>query len=180
MLGLHCCTRAFSNCGGGRGGCPSLPRMGFSSQWLLLLRSAGSRARGLQQFWLPGSRAWPQIVVAPGLSCPAASTTFPGQGSNLRPLHWQVGPCLSFPPKQIGHTVAHTCPCTPTYSVPASAWKFRFPPSHRSLSRLPGLGGWNRGLGSRHRVPSIDKCLPRESWGVRGPDPVAGEGRTDR
>ena len=33
---------------------------GFSLWWLLLLRSTGSRVRGLQQLWLPASRAQAQ------------------------------------------------------------------------------------------------------------------------
>ena len=31
------------------------------------------------------------VVVAHGLSCPAACGIFPDQGSNSCPLHWQVG-----------------------------------------------------------------------------------------
>ena len=40
-------------------GYSSLQCVGFSL-WLLLLESAGSRAHGLQQLGLPGSRAWTQ------------------------------------------------------------------------------------------------------------------------
>ena len=40
----------------------------------------------------PGSQA--SVVVSHGLSCPAVCRTFPDQGSNLCPLHWQVN---SFP-----------------------------------------------------------------------------------
>ena len=43
--------------------------------WLLLLRSADSRACGLQRLWCTGSSA-------PGI--------FPDQGWDLRLLHWQV------------------------------------------------------------------------------------------
>ena len=46
VLDFHCCTRAFSSCG--EGGYSSLRCAGFSLQWLLLLRSTGSRAHGLQ------------------------------------------------------------------------------------------------------------------------------------
>ena len=58
-LGLCCCTRAFSSCGG----YSLLWCMGFSSRWLLLLRSTGSRCVGFsscgsraQELWLAGSR----------------------------------------------------------------------------------------------------------------------------
>ena len=37
VFGLHCCMRAFSSC---------CERAGFSLQWLLLLRSTGSRCAG--------------------------------------------------------------------------------------------------------------------------------------
>ena len=49
---------------------------GFSLQWLLLLRSTGSRRTG--------------SVVVHGLSCSVARGMFLDQGSNLCPLHWQV------------------------------------------------------------------------------------------
>ena len=50
---------------------------GFSFQWLLLLRSTGSRCTG-------------SVVVVHGLSCSAACGIFPDQGLNLCPLHWQA------------------------------------------------------------------------------------------
>ena len=59
------------------GGYSSLQCMGFSSQWLLLLQSMGSRHAG-------------SVVVAHGLSCSTACGTFPDQGSNQCPLHWQA------------------------------------------------------------------------------------------
>ena len=37
-----------------------------------------------------GSRAWASVVVARGLSCPAACGIFLDQGSNQCPLHWQA------------------------------------------------------------------------------------------
>ena len=43
-LGLRCCARAFSSCG--EQGYSSLWCTGFSLQWLLLLRSTGSRHAG--------------------------------------------------------------------------------------------------------------------------------------
>ena len=33
---------------------------------------------------------WASAVVVPGLSCPMACGIFPGQESNLFPLHWQA------------------------------------------------------------------------------------------
>ena len=70
VLGLCCCTRAFSSCG----------------EWgLLLLWSMGSRHVG---FSCCGARA--SVVVAHGPSCSAACGIFPDQGSNLCPLHWQA------------------------------------------------------------------------------------------
>ena len=76
----------------------------FSLWWLLLLQSAGSRARGLQSLRPTGS-----VVVAPGLQsigsilvahrrgCPMACEIFPDQGSNLCLMHWQAD---SLPPSQ--------------------------------------------------------------------------------
>ena len=46
-------------------------------QWLLLLRSMGSRHAG-------------SVVVAHGPSCSAACGILPDQGSNPCPLHWQA------------------------------------------------------------------------------------------
>ena len=100
------------------GGYSSLRCTGFSLQWLLLLRSTGSRhagfsscsmraqqlwhvgsrACGLQQLWcvgsvvaargLQGARA--SVAVAHRLSCSVACGIFLDQGSNPCPLHWQV------------------------------------------------------------------------------------------
>ena len=36
------------------------------------------------------SAAVGSVVVAHGFSCPTVCGIFPDQGSNLRPLHWQV------------------------------------------------------------------------------------------
>ena len=46
MFGLHY-----------RVGFPLVVVLGFSLRWFLLLQSAGSGACGLQESWLPGSRA---------------------------------------------------------------------------------------------------------------------------
>ena len=65
MLGIRCFARAFSSCG--EPGYSLLWCTGFSLQWLLLLRSTGSRRTGFsscgtwaQQLWLAGSRAQAQ------------------------------------------------------------------------------------------------------------------------
>ena len=59
-----------------RPGATLLRRTGFSSRWLLL--------------WGTGSRRAGSVVAAHGPSCSVACGVFPGQESNLCPLHWQV------------------------------------------------------------------------------------------
>ena len=59
------------------GGYSSLWCAGFSLQWLLVLRSTGSKAQA-------------SVIVAHGRSCSAACGIFPDQGSNPCPLHWQA------------------------------------------------------------------------------------------
>ena len=61
-----------------------------SMQWLLLLRSMGSRVQGPQQSKLPGPRAQTQLVVAHSLNCSAACGIFLDQGQNLCLLNWQA------------------------------------------------------------------------------------------
>ena len=61
------------------GGYSSLRCAGFSLQWLLLLRSTGSRRTS-------------SVVVSRGLSCSPACGIFLDQGLNPCPLHWQVDP----------------------------------------------------------------------------------------
>ena len=57
LLGLHCCTGfSLDVVNGGY----SLLCVGFSFSWLLLLQSAGCRARGLQWLQLPGPRSQAQ------------------------------------------------------------------------------------------------------------------------
>lgn len=68
MLGLHCCM-VFSLVAVS-GNYFLLCCMSFSSQWLLLLWSTGSRAQGLQQLQLPGSRAQAQYLWCTGLVAP--------------------------------------------------------------------------------------------------------------
>ena len=92
-LGLHCGTQAFSSCSEW-GYCLSWGT-GFSLQWLLLLRSTGSRALGLQCLQCVGS-----ILVAHGLSCSAVCGIFPDQGLNLHLLLWQAD---SSPPNHQGN-----------------------------------------------------------------------------
>ena len=72
-----------------------------------LLTAVGSLAElGLQELQLAGSIWWGSKAVVRGLSCSKAHGIFPNQGSNPRPLHWQVDslpltdqgrPLLSFP-----------------------------------------------------------------------------------
>ena len=52
VLGFRCCVRAFSSCG--EWGYSSLRCVGFSLQWVLLLRNTGSRRKGFSSC---GSRA---------------------------------------------------------------------------------------------------------------------------
>ena len=59
------------------GGHSSLRCVGLSLSRPLLLWSTGSRRAG-------------SVVVAHGPSCSTACGTFPDQGSNLCPLHWQA------------------------------------------------------------------------------------------
>ena len=66
-----------------------LPCVGFSLEWLLLLRSTGSRLAG-SVVVPPRLQSTGSVVVAPGLSCSAACGIFPDQDSNPCPLHWQA------------------------------------------------------------------------------------------
>ena len=59
------------------GGHSSSQCAGLSLSRPLFLRSTGSRRAG-------------SVVVAHGLSCSVACGTFPDQGSNPCPLHWQA------------------------------------------------------------------------------------------
>ena len=72
-LGLHCCPRAFSSCGGGAA--LQLRCAGFLRWWLFLLWSTSSRALGPQWVQSVGSG-----VVAHGFSWPAACGGFLEQG----------------------------------------------------------------------------------------------------
>ena len=71
------------------GGYSSLQCAGFSLQWLLLLRSTGSRHVG-SVVVACGLQSAGSVVVAHGLSCSAACGILPDQGSNPCPLNWQV------------------------------------------------------------------------------------------
>ena len=64
--------------------------VGFSLQWLLLLQTSGSRARGLSSC---GSRALEHRLSSCGTrpySCSMACGIFPEQESSPWPLHWQA------------------------------------------------------------------------------------------
>ena len=75
VLGLRFCARAFSSCG--KRGPLFIAVRGPLTIGPLLLRSTGSRRAG-------------SVIVAHRPSCPAACGTFPDQGSNPCPLHWQA------------------------------------------------------------------------------------------
>ena len=73
----------------------SLQCAGFSLQWLLLMRSMGSRRTGFsicgtraQYLWLTGSRAQAQKLWRSGLVAPWHVGS--SQGLNPCPLHWQA------------------------------------------------------------------------------------------
>ena len=74
MLGLRFCARAFSSRGKRD---PLFIAVRGPLSWPLLLWSTSSRRAG-------------SVVVAHGPSCFAACGILPDQGSNPRPLHWQV------------------------------------------------------------------------------------------
>ena len=92
VLGLHCCTHAFSSCG----------------QWGLLCsysawasHCGGFSCRGAQALGCMGFSSfsvvaadWLQstgsVVVLHGPSCPVPCGIFPDQGLNLCSLNWQV------------------------------------------------------------------------------------------
>ena len=87
VLGLGCCTQAFSSCGSGS--C-SLA-VGFSLQWLLLFRSTASKACGPQQLWGMGLAAlrrvgssWTGIdPMSPALAGGLLTTGPPGEPSSV-------------------------------------------------------------------------------------------------
>ena len=115
------------------------------------------------------------MVGAHGLSCPAACVIFPDQGLNLRPLHWQVDPRLSFLPQADWPHISTYLPPSPHQLRSSFCLEVLFPLIGTCLDSPDSVDG----TGGRPRVPSIDRCLPGGSWGVRGPDPVVGDSRTD-
>ena len=95
VLGLCCCARAFSSCS--EWGLLFIAVLGLLIVVASLLVEHGLQACRLQQLWHKGSvlvahglQSAGSVVVAHGLSCSAACGIFPGQGSNLCPLHWQA------------------------------------------------------------------------------------------
>ena len=74
-LGLRCCT--WLSLVAASRGYSSLWCPGFSLRWRLLL-------------WSMGSRRMVSVVVVHRFSCSAACGIFLDQGSNPRPLHWQI------------------------------------------------------------------------------------------
>ena len=61
--------------------------MGFSLVALSGVHGFFIAVASLVEHGLQGAQA--SVVVAHGLSCPAARGIFPHQGSNPRPQHWQ-------------------------------------------------------------------------------------------
>ena len=79
VLGLCCCTWAFSSCGAWASHCG-----GFCC--------CGARALGAQASVVVARRleSTGSVVVVHGLSCFVACGFFPDQGLNPCPLHWQA------------------------------------------------------------------------------------------
>ena len=102
MLGLWCCTRAFSSCG---------KQTLLSRIWGPLIAVASPVAE--HELWAPGCGTRSQVVaprprstssmaVARGLSCFTAWGIFPEQGRNPCPLHWPVV-LTAGPPRKAFH-----------------------------------------------------------------------------
>ena len=93
--------------------------------WLLLLQSAGSRARAsvvaAHELTNCGSRALKHslVVVAHRLSCSVAYGIFPDQGSNPCLLCWQAD---SLPLSQ--HTCTREAPCVCCYIIYKSKFQW--------------------------------------------------------
>ena len=81
VLGLGCCTS--SSLVVVSGGYSLVEVCVFLTEMTSLV--AEHRLEGAQASAAVGS-----VVVAHGFSCPTVCGIFPDQGSNLRPLHWQV------------------------------------------------------------------------------------------
>ena len=78
VLGLCCCSWAFSSC---------RERDRCSSCDVRASHCSGFSCCGEQP-----RAAWASVVVAHGFSCPVSHGIFPDQGSNPCPLHWQAHP----------------------------------------------------------------------------------------
>ena len=86
VLGLRCCTQAFSSCS--KWGLLFVVELGLLIAVASLVAEHGLQACGLQQLWHAGSVAVAHglqsagsVVVAQGLSCSVACGIFPDQGS---------------------------------------------------------------------------------------------------
>ena len=95
VLGLRCCTRAFSSCG--ERGLLFVAVRGLLIAVASLVAEHRLQVYELQQLRHTGSvvvahrlQSTGSVVVAHGLSCSAACGIFLDQGSNPCPLHWQV------------------------------------------------------------------------------------------
>ena len=74
-IGSSCWVQAFSSCGE-----QGLLFIVVRGLLIVVASLVGARALG----------TWASVVVAHRVSCSAACGIFPDQGSNPRPLHWQV------------------------------------------------------------------------------------------
>ena len=95
VLGLRCCTQAFSSCG--EQGLLFLVMRRLLIAVASLVAEHGLLACRLQQLWNMGSvvvahglQSAGSVVVAHGLSCSTACGIFLDQSLNPCPLHWQV------------------------------------------------------------------------------------------
>ena len=95
VLGLRCCTQAFSSCC--EQGLLFVVVHGLLIAVASLVAEHGLQACGLQQLWHVGSvlvahrlQSAGSVVVSHGLSCSVACGIFLDQGSDLCSLHWQA------------------------------------------------------------------------------------------
>ena len=89
VLGLCCCTWAFSSCDE-QGLLASWGPQASHCWWLLLLQTTASRVCGLSSCSSRALEHWFNSCGTCGLSCSTASELFPDQGSNPCLLHWQA------------------------------------------------------------------------------------------
>ena len=89
VLGLCCCTWAFSSCDE-QGLLASWGPQASRCWWLLLLQNTASRVCGLSSCSSRALEHWFNSCGTCGLSCSTARELFSDQGSNPCLLHWQA------------------------------------------------------------------------------------------